>query len=62
MLDVCGNAIGHVTAITAETDEPPQAEDADKPRHSSETLIVFHEAVRAADVLALIKPTTGGKP
>ncbi|NJM55937.1 MAG: hypothetical protein HC841_08650 [Verrucomicrobiae bacterium] len=44
-----------MTAITAETDEPPQDDDADKPRHSGETLIVFHDAVRAADVLALIR-------
>jgi len=62
VLDGFGNAIGHVTAITAETDEPPQDEDADKPRHNGETLIVFHDAVRAADVLALIKPPQSRKP
>jgi hypothetical protein len=62
VLDEFGNAIGHVSLINAETEEAPAQEEADKPRRNRETLIVFHDAVRAASVLALIRPPKGEKP
>lgn len=54
ILDECGNVIGHVSTITAITDEAnakTQPAQAAKP-----TEIVFHEAVSARDVLRLIRP------
>ena len=54
VLDEFGNAIGHVSEISAHGEsERPGTKDA-KP--SGETLIVFHNAVRAAAVQALVKP------
>ena len=54
MLDEHGNAIGHVSTISAETDEPPRDTRTKAPAPG--TLIVFHEAVSAAEVRALIQP------
>ena len=54
VLDCFGNAIGHVSQIAAEVQEP-QNKSTSTTRKSSETLIVFHKAVPAADVKALIK-------
>jgi S1-C subfamily serine protease len=54
VIDACGNAIGHVSRISARgSNNIHDADEADEP---TETLIVFHSAVRAADVLALVKP------
>jgi S1-C subfamily serine protease len=62
VLDTCGNAIGHVSLINAEEDDAP-GDSKDDPRASGGgTLIVFHDAVRAADVLALIKAPQTKKP
>ena len=54
VLDEHGNAIGHVSTISAETDEPPRQTKART--NAPGTLIVFHEAVSAAEVRALIQP------
>jgi len=54
VLDECGNAIGHVSTISAVEDE--ENGGADMPATPGPTMIVFHEAVSAADVLRLIKP------
>jgi hypothetical protein len=54
VLDEHGNAIGHVSTISAETDEPPK--DTKAKAEAPGTLIVFHEAVSAREVLALIQP------
>jgi hypothetical protein len=50
VLDDCGNAIGHVTAISTLSDH--SARDSKTPE--GPTLITLHEAVSARDVLALI--------
>lgn len=53
VLDDCGNAVGQVSTISIEGDDTPANANA-----SSETApatIVFHEAVSARDVAALIK-------
>jgi hypothetical protein len=53
VLDECGNAIGHVSTIATLSD----TEEADAETHSvGPTMIIFHEAVAARDVLTLIKP------
>jgi Trypsin-like peptidase domain len=52
VIDECGNAIGHVSEISAHGEKNGQTTGKNA---SGETLIVFHNAVRAADVLALIK-------
>jgi hypothetical protein len=56
VLDDCGNAIGHVTSISAVPDEQagrPADTHAAKP-----AAIVFHEAVSARDVLRLVRSRT----
>ncbi len=54
VLDEFGNAIGHVSEISAHgKSEQEGAKDSKPP---GETVIVFHNAVRAAAVLALVKP------
>ena len=54
VLDEFGNAIGHVSEISAHGEaDRPGAKDG---KRSGETLIVFHNAVRAAAVLTLVKP------
>ncbi len=52
VLDECGNAIGHVSTISAVEGE--EDSEVDKPRTAGPTMIVFHEAVSAKDVLVLI--------
>jgi hypothetical protein len=54
VLDECGNAIGHVSTIATLSD----TEEADAETHSvGPTMIIFHEAVAARDVLTLINPS-----
>lgn len=55
VLDSFGNAIGHVSEISAQGSRTSASKGA-APAKIGETYIVFHDAVRAADVLALIKP------
>ena len=54
VLDDCGNVIGQVSTISVETGI--EATGAGKPPESLPAPIIFHEAVSAHDVLALIKP------
>jgi hypothetical protein len=61
VLDECGNAIGHVSTIatfsdqeTIETDEKKE-KPTDRRALAFSTMIVFHEAVAASDVLWIIK-------
>ena len=53
VLDEYGNAIGHVSTISAVADE--EESDSTDSRTLGPTMIVFHEAVSAQDVLRLIK-------
>jgi hypothetical protein len=53
VMDACGNAMGHVSEIASDGVDSPAGADEAEPS-SGETLIVFHSAVRAADVLALV--------
>lgn len=53
VLDECGNVIGHVSTISAIEDE--EESNTDNPRASGPTMIVFHEAVSAKDILRLVK-------
>lgn len=53
ILDVCGNAIGHVSTIHTVLADPKKGAE---PSRSTETLMVLHAAVRAADVLSLVAP------
>jgi hypothetical protein len=53
VLDVCGNAIGHVSTIAVIGD--PDTADLDEPRNEPSVMIVFHEAVAARDVLLLVE-------
>ena len=53
VLDDCGNVIGHVSTISAIEDD--EGADAENPRISGPTMIVFHEAVSAKDVLRLVR-------
>jgi hypothetical protein len=59
VLDECGNAIGHVSTIATVTDEEvtdtSTNEKPDRRAIAYATMIVFHEAVGARDVLWLIK-------
>jgi hypothetical protein len=55
ILDECGNAIGHVSTISAFTDENKSKTQPEQATKSTE--IVFHEAVSARDVLRLIRPS-----
>jgi hypothetical protein len=57
ILDRYGNAVGHVTAITPHGSKA--AEGAAEASKDGKTLLVFHEAVCAADVLGLMKHTAG---
>jgi trypsin-like peptidase len=61
VLDECGNAIGHVSTIatfsdqeTIDTDEKTER-PTDRRALAISTMIVFHEAVAASDVLWIIK-------
>ncbi|MEI6534058.1 MAG: serine protease [Verrucomicrobiaceae bacterium] len=55
VLDSSGNAIGHVSEISAQGSRSAAGPASAEAKHG-ETYIVFHDAVRAADVQALIKP------
>ncbi len=54
VLDQCGNVIGHVSTIGVLSDDEI-SEDGDT-HQPGPTMIVFHEAVAARDVLLLVKP------
>jgi hypothetical protein len=56
VLDECGNAIGHVSTIGAVSDEEEAETDQGTVRFRGPTMIVFHEAVAARDVLSLVTP------
>ena len=53
VLDECGNAIGHVSTIAAVSEEKDAGEESAP--SSGATMIIFHEAVSARDVLRLVK-------
>lgn len=53
VLDECGNAIGHVSTISAVADD--EGSDSNETHTAGPTMIVFHEAVSARDLLRLIK-------
>jgi hypothetical protein len=55
VLDECGNVIGHVSTIGAVSDEEEAETDQGTVRWRGPTMIVFHEAVAARDVLLLIQ-------
>jgi hypothetical protein len=55
VLDGCGNAIGHVTEIKAETGESTPRGRAHE-NDAQPAVIVLRTAVRAADVVSLVKP------
>jgi hypothetical protein len=60
VLDVCGNVVGHVSEIESVLEDPsPNAKRA--ARQSRGTMIVFHDAIAASNVLALIKPPPPAK-
>lgn len=52
VIDECGNAIGHVSEISAHGEKTGQSGGT---KAAGGTLIVFRNAVRAADVQALVK-------
>ncbi len=54
VLDESGNAIGHVSTISAIEDD--EGAESDSTHSTGPTMIVFHEAVSARDVLRLIAP------
>jgi hypothetical protein len=53
VLDIYGNAVGHVSEIESVLEDP----DPDAKRKPLGTMIVFHDAIAACNVLSLIKPT-----
>lgn len=56
VLDECGNAIGHVTSISAMASKHPVSSSVTTEKASANpTLITLHEAVSARDVKALIR-------
>jgi hypothetical protein len=72
VLDQCGNAIGHVSEVQTELDDsgddlPPVPESKEKPETTAAdelapgTVIVFHDAIAASNVEALIKPVPAAK-
>ena len=54
VLDECGNAIGHVSTIAAISEEKDNADQ--ETTTPGATMIIFHEAVSARDVLRLVRP------
>jgi len=62
VMDACGNAVGHVSEIEPVMEDPLEPEDDSEAakkeaEHSPRgTVIIFHEAITATNVLALIKP------
>jgi hypothetical protein len=55
VIDRFGNAVGHFSAVSVHG-EKPRSEGAGDQSHANEAVMVFHDAVCAADVLALVKP------
>jgi len=55
VLDQFGNAVGHVSTVSPHGEIPRTGSTTTRPGAGGETVIVFHDAVRAADVLALVK-------
>lgn len=53
VLDIFGNAIGHVSTISAVSEEKKDGGE-DETAASGATMIIFHEAVSARDVLRLV--------
>jgi hypothetical protein len=52
VLDVCGNAVGHVSEVESVLEDPDPGA-----RHAARaTMIIFHDAIAAGNVLSLIKP------
>lgn len=65
VLDMCGNAIGHVSEVQTELEESESVptdkkggKDNDDPPQLPGTVIVFHDAIAAGNVQALIKGST----
>ena len=62
VIDACGNAVGHVSEIEPVMEDPLDPEDdTEAAKKEAEhtprgTVIIFHEAITAGNVLALIKP------
>ena len=54
VLDRFGNAVGHVSTVSTQGEHPPSGTPAGAD-HASETVMVLHAAVCAADVKALIR-------
>jgi hypothetical protein len=54
VLDDCANAIGHVSTIAAVSEEKDSGEEVTTTPGA--TMIIFHEAVSARDVLRLVTP------
>jgi hypothetical protein len=54
VLDECGNVIGHVSTISSFADEEG-GDTPEEPVVTGPTMIIFHEAVSAHDILALVK-------
>ncbi len=55
VLDVFGNAVGHVSTIEAVMDEPEETTKKKKKSQPVGTLIIFHDAVSAKHVKDLVK-------
>lgn len=55
VVDSFGNAIGHVSEISAQGSGSTPSSATPGANKASQTYIIFHDAVRAADVLGLIK-------
>jgi hypothetical protein len=53
VLDQCGNAIGHVSEISS---AGSRSRSTNQTSRATSTMITFHYAARAADVLTLVKP------
>ncbi|MFZ4767040.1 MAG: S1 family peptidase [Roseimicrobium sp.] len=56
VVDACGNAVGHVSVIEPVLEDPPKNPKLASPPRG--TMIVFHDAISASNLLALIKPPT----
>jgi S1-C subfamily serine protease len=55
VVDSFGNVIGHVSEISAQGSQPTSSSPAPGANRTNQTYIIFHDAVRAADVLKLVK-------
>lgn len=62
VMDACGNAVGHVSEIESIMEDPlDPKEDTEAAKKEADnaprgTVIIFHEAITAGNVLSLIKP------